>query len=141
MPNWRDKSILVPRNRRRPSLACASSHCSHFATLALGSLSLSLAQSLSQARQPNVCHHIVVAFSWLLFGSGPIHNSSCIHQPSMPTALLSIQVGRSVGRSVGRFGSLMYLVYSIHFSPSVIMCVTWFSSGGRPAWPRTASSS
>ena len=104
----------------------------HCATLA--SLSFSLFLALSQARQPNVCHHIL----WWLFlgfslelGQSIIphvsiaaaatvgHRHIAPRAPPPPSCCPSWLVGRSVPWCTW---------YSIHFSPSVIMCVTWFSS-------------
>ena len=94
-------------------------------------LFLSLSGSFSGSSAKCVSSHTMVAFSWLLFGTGPIHNSSCIHRcrrwspahsaarAPPPPCCPSWLVGRSVPWCTW---------YSIHFSPSVIMCVTWFSS-------------
>ena len=96
-------------------------------------LFLSLSGSFSGSSAKCVSSHTVVAFSWLLFGTGPIHNSSCIHRcrrrrwspahsaarAPPAAAMLSILACRSVG-------SLMYLVQHPFFTIRHNVCYMVF---------------
>jgi hypothetical protein len=129
MVNWKSSKIEMGFLRR------CWLHCATIASLSFSlslSLSLSLSGSFSGSSAKCVSSHTVVAFSWLLFGTGPIHNSSCIHRcrrhrwsPAHSAArataavMLSILACRSVG-------SLMYLVQHPFFTIRHNVCYMVF---------------